>query len=41
MNLGRMLAKEIAGSGNMAIVGDVIGNVNSYIEWIKWLEYEP
>ena len=41
MNLGRMLARQLAGSGNMAIVGNVIGNVNPYIEWIKWLEYEP
>lgn len=36
-----MMAREMAGSGNMAIVGDVTGNVNPYIEWIKWLEYEP
>lgn len=41
MNLGRMLAREMAGSGNMTLVGDVTGNVNPYIEWIKWLEYEP
>lgn len=41
MNLGRMMAREMAGSGNMTLVGDVTGNVNPYIEWIKWLEYEP
>lgn len=41
MNLGRILAREMAGSGNMTLVGDVTGNVNPNIEWIKWLEYEP
>ena len=41
MNLCRILAREMAGSGNMTLVGDVTGNVNPYIEWIKWLEYEP
>ncbi len=35
MNLGRILAREMAGSGNMTLVGDVTGNVNPYIEWIK------
>jgi hypothetical protein len=41
--INRMIAKEMAKSGGKVtlIHGNVIGNINPLIEWIKWLNYEP
>ncbi len=41
MNLNREMANMLAGSDIKIIHGEVIGNVDPYIEWIKWLSYVP
>lgn len=40
---GRILAKLFAERGSNAkmISGDCVGQINPYIEWVKWLSYEP
>ena len=41
MNFNREMANIMAGSGVKAIHGECVGNVDPYIEWIKWLSYIP
>lgn len=41
MNFNRVMANMMAGSDVKIIHGEVIGNVDPYIEWIKWLSYVP
>ncbi len=41
MNFNREMAIVMAGSGVKVIHGEVMGNVDPYIEWIKWLSYVP
>ena len=41
MNFNREMANIMAGSGVKVIHGECIGNVDPYIEWIKWLSYIP
>ena len=41
MSFNRTMANIMAGSGVKIIHGEIIGNVNPYIEWIKWLSYVP
>lgn len=41
MIVNRVMANMIAGSDIKIIHGEVIGNVDPYIEWIKWLSYVP
>ena len=41
MSFNRMMTNMMAGSGVKIIHGEVIGNVDPYIEWIKWLSYVP
>ena len=36
-----MIANMLASSRTKIIHGEVIGNINPYIEWIKWLSYVP
>lgn len=37
MSFDREMAKIMAGNGAKIIHGENIGNVDPYIEWIKWL----
>ena len=41
MSFNREMANMLAGSNVKVIHGEVIGNVDPYIEWIKWLSYIP
>ena len=41
MSINRAMTNIIADNGVKVIHGNVIGNVNPYIEWIKWLSYVP
>ncbi len=41
MSFNRMMANMMAGSSAKVIHGEVIGNVDPYMEWIKWLSYVP
>lgn len=41
MSFDREMAKIMAGNGAKIIYGENIGNVDPYIEWIKWLSYIP
>lgn len=41
MSFDREMAKIMAGNGTKIIHGGNIGNVDPYIEWIKWLSYIP
>ena len=41
MSFNREMAKIIAGSGVKIIHGEVMGNIDPYMEWIKWLSYVP
>ncbi len=41
MSFNRIMANIMAGSGTKIISGEIIGNVNPYIEWVKWLSYLP
>ena len=41
MSLNRIMANMMAGSNAKIISGEISGNVNPYIEWIKWLSYLP
>lgn len=41
MSFNRMMAKMMSGGNVKVIHGEVVGNVNPYIEWIKWLSYIP
>lgn len=41
MSFDREMAKIMAGNGTKIIHGENIGNVDPYIEWIKWLSYIP
>lgn len=41
MSFNRVMAKMMAGSDVKIIHGEVIGNIDPYIEWIKWLSYVP
>lgn len=41
MNFNKEMAYIMAGSGVKIIHGEVMGNINPYIEWIKWLSYIP
>ncbi len=41
MNFNREMANIMAGSSVKVIHGECIGNVDPYIEWIKWLSYIP
>ncbi len=41
MIINRVMANMMAGSDVKIIHGEVIGNVDPYIEWIKWLSYVP
>lgn len=41
MSYSRVLAKMLAGSCTKMICGEVIGNIEPYVEWIKWLSYVP
>lgn len=41
MSFNRVMANMMAGSDIKIIHGEVIGNVDPYIEWIKWLSYVP
>lgn len=41
MSFNRVMANMMAGSDVKIIHGEVIGNVDPYIEWIKWLSYVP
>lgn len=41
MSFDREMAKIMAGNGAKIIHGENIGNVDPYIEWIKWLSYIP
>lgn len=40
MNINKVIAKTVAGSNSKVIHGQCIGQINPYIEWIKWLSYE-
>lgn len=35
------MAKMISGTKTKVICGEVIGNIDSLTEWIKWLSYTP
>ena len=39
MSFNRVMAKMMAGSDIKIVHGKVIGNIEPYIEWIKWLSY--
>lgn len=41
MSFNRMMANVLASSGTKLIHGEVMGNINPYEEWIKWLSYIP
>ena len=41
MSFNREMANIMAGSGAKVIHGEIMGNVDPYIEWIKWLSYVP
>lgn len=41
MIFNRVMANMMAGSDVKIIHGEVIGNIDPYIEWIKWLSYVP
>lgn len=41
MNFDREMTKIMASNGAKIIHGENIGNVDPYIEWIKWLSYIP
>lgn len=41
MSFNREMANILVGSGAKIIYGEIIGNVDPYIEWIKWLSYVP
>lgn len=41
MSFNRVMAKMMAGSDIKIVHGKVIGNIDPYIEWIKWLSYVP
>lgn len=41
MSFDREMVKMMAGNGTKIIHGGNIGNVDPYIEWIKWLSYIP
>ena len=41
MSFNRIMANIMAGSDTKIISGEIIGNVDPYIEWIKWLSYLP
>ncbi len=41
MSFNRIMANMLANSGAKIIHGEVTGNVDPYIEWIKWLSYVP
>lgn len=41
LSFNRVMANAIYGDGVRIIPGEVVGNVNPYIEWIKWLSYVP
>ena len=41
MNFNKEMANIMAGSRVKAIHGECVGNVDPYIEWIKWLSYIP
>ena len=41
MSLNRVMASRMAGSNVKMIHGEVIRNVDPYMEWTKWLSYVP
>ena len=41
MDLNKIMTNMLASSNAKIIPGEVIGNINPYIEWIKWLSYIP
>ena len=41
MSFNKVVANMMAGSNIKIIHGEVVGNANPYIEWIKWLSYIP
>ncbi len=41
MSFNRVMVNMMAGSDVKIIHGEVIGNVDPYIEWIKWLSHVP
>ena len=45
MGLDTIMVREMyrinKGKGARMICGDIFGNIDPYIEWIKWLSYEP
>ena len=41
MRFNKIMANMMASSGVKIVCGEIIGNVNPYIEWIKWLSYVP
>ena len=41
MSINKVVANMMAGSNIKIIHGEVVGNANPYIEWIKWLSYIP
>lgn len=40
MSINRIMARALAGSNYKLIHGKCVGQINPYIEWIKWLSYE-
>lgn len=40
MSVNRVMAKALSKSNYKVIHGKIIGQINPYIEWIKWLSYE-
>ena len=41
MSFNKVVANMMAGRNIKIIHGEVVGNANPYIEWIKWLSYIP
>lgn len=41
MNLGRIIARELAGGEAKIICGNPGSSINSYMEWLKWISYVP
>ena len=41
MSFNRIMANMMASNGVKIICGEIIGNIEPYIEWIKWLSYLP
>lgn len=41
MSFNRIMANMMAGNNAKIISGEIIGNIDPYIEWINWLSYVP